>query len=94
MVCNGCCARLEPIFVHLPRTQPGAPAGATFGFTFSGGAEAYRWTFDNAMGFGPGDTRRFTFDFQLDSTRGAGVHQVRGFFSTDTTGAVALTVLP
>jgi hypothetical protein len=78
--------------------QRDAGGAATFGFVEGPTVWSYAWTSESRVGFGPGQTKRYTYDRATRATAGhvyrAGAHTVRGFFNSDTTPPLAFTIAP
>jgi hypothetical protein len=88
----------EPVWVRIQRPQTDAGGAATFGFVEGPTVWSYAWTSESRVGFGPGQTKRYTYDRATRATAGhvyrAGAHTVRGFFNSDTTPPLAFTIAP
>lgn len=84
--------RPQSVWVRLLRQSADAAAGPTFGYTFGNGTEAYLFSTDPRLPFGPGQTTRYMFD--AHAAFSPGEYQLRGFFNSDTTSAVVLRVSP
>ena len=90
--------RAEAVWVRVKRPQPDARGAATFGFVEGPAVWSYAYTTEPRIAFGPLQTKRYTYDRTAiaGSSYGyaAGVHQVRGFFNSDTTPPASFTILP
>jgi hypothetical protein len=90
--------RPEAVWVRVQRPRPEARGAATFGFVEGSTAWSYAWTTETRIAFGPRQTKRYTYDRAAITGSGymykAGVHEVRGFFNSDTTPPASFTILP
>jgi hypothetical protein len=90
--------RPEAVWVRVKRPRPDAHGAATFGFVEGPTVWSYAWTTELRIAFGPRQTKRYTYDRTAIRGPGpayqAGVHEVRGFFNSDTTPPASFTILP
>jgi hypothetical protein len=90
--------RPEAVWVRVRRPLPDARGAATFGFVEGPTVWSYAYTTEQRIAFGPLETKRYTYDRAATTGSGyaykAGVHEVRGFFNSDTTPPASFTILP
>jgi hypothetical protein len=90
--------RAEAVWVRVKRPRPDARGAATFGFVEGPGVWSHAWTTEPRIGFAPRQTKRYTYDRAAITGTGyaykAGLHEVRGFFNSDTTAPASFTILP
>jgi hypothetical protein len=90
--------RPEAVWVRVRRPLPDARGAATFGFVEGPTVWSYAYTTEQRIAFGPLETKRYTYDRASTTGSGyaykAGVHEVRGFFNSDTTPPASFTILP
>jgi hypothetical protein len=90
--------RPDAVWVRVQRPSPDARSAATFGFVEGPTAWSHAWTSEARVAFGPGQTKRYTYDRAAITGNGyayrAGAHAVRGFFNSDTTPPLSFTILP
>ena len=90
--------RSEAVWVRVRRPRPDARGAATFGFVEGPTVWSYAYTTEARIAFGPGQTKRYTYDRTAIAGGGsayrAGAYEVRGFFNSDTTPPASFTILP
>jgi hypothetical protein len=90
--------RPEAVWVRVKPPRPDTRGAATFGFVEGPTVWSYAWTTELRIAFGPRQTKRYTYDRTAIRGPGpayqAGVHEVRGFFNSDTTPPASFTILP
>lgn len=88
----------EAVRVRLARLEEGHLAAALFGYEVDGWIRENMTTFDEFLKLGPFETRRFTFDLEIDDGVSMrltdGPHTLRMFMNTATIQSHALMVTP
>lgn len=91
--------RPQAVWVRLDRLHEGHLAAATFTYEVDGFQRDYLWTFDERIGFAPFETKRFTFDFNVNNRDPHQLlrserHAIQTFFNSALAGSHDIVVSP